>query len=547
MEFPAMKRRDLLELCRQYGIGTRGSKADLAASLAGAFSGAAAAAAAESVVEVVLGKGCLKRLGGSASGRTSGAAKKVRFASDKESEERARQTSQVIFQPVVTKTRGRRKARKVHPAVAVSRRGCRWECDDVGGDSADEDVTGEVGADAPVMRSTMKAVCLCAQSGSERNNPAEAEQEGEVVEAAIDTKRKQKIHENAEVIAANAQAGISHKIARSPCSSSAALLLSPFVEKKKGRRKARDGMDELGVEEQTAEVQDLTTTTSLVIINSRSCRKGEDCIPFAQKPTKVVVSRRTTRSNSLAATVILPTNIGNKLRKTRGTPKTEEPLPTTVVSRRGRRQKCDAGGDSVDHGAFGEVGADSPVAQCRTEAVKLCAESGVEGQNNPAEAEEEGQVVGAAVDSRKQKRKRKAQENAEGIAANAQADELLSNANCRLPVAKDLKIVHPLTLNTAITSVDDVVLKAEKELGFTKRSSKDKRARNAGGVSFSGDNGNKSSTAKMELGVLDERTTGMHESVSGEVFQSAKGGDMGRQPAVPVRRSTRRCVVAGRI
>lgn len=38
MEFAAMKRRELLELCRQHGLATRGSKADLAASLAGAIS-----------------------------------------------------------------------------------------------------------------------------------------------------------------------------------------------------------------------------------------------------------------------------------------------------------------------------------------------------------------------------------------------------------------------------------------------------------------------------------------------------------------------------
>jgi len=38
MEFTAMKRRELLELCRQHGLATRGSKADLAAGIAGAIS-----------------------------------------------------------------------------------------------------------------------------------------------------------------------------------------------------------------------------------------------------------------------------------------------------------------------------------------------------------------------------------------------------------------------------------------------------------------------------------------------------------------------------
>nr|CAB3463177.1 unnamed protein product [Digitaria exilis] len=208
MELAAMKRRELLELCRQHGLGTRGSKADLAVSLAGAISGAAAATA-ESVVEVVVGKGCLKRLGGSASGGISGAAKKVRFSLDEESEERARmRMSQVILQPVVTKTRGRRKARKIHPAAAVSGRDCWQKHDDVGGHSVDNDVIGEVDADAPATQSTMKVVCLCAQIGAERLiNPAEAEKEGEVVKAAIDSKRKEKTHENADGIAVNAQAG----------------------------------------------------------------------------------------------------------------------------------------------------------------------------------------------------------------------------------------------------------------------------------------------------------------------------------------------------
>jgi len=126
--------------------------------------------------------------------------------------------------------------------------------------------------------------------------------------------------------------------------------------------------------------------------------------------------------------------------------------------------------------------------------------------------------------------------------------KLETNKLCRLPVAKDLKIVHPLTFNTANNSVKDFVAKSEKELGFTKRSSGDKR-KNAGGVSFSGDSGSKAPAAIMTLGVHDERTTCMHESVSGEEFQSAKGRDVGKQPAIrgPVRRSTRRCVVAGQI
>ncbi|CAL4904044.1 unnamed protein product [Urochloa decumbens] len=734
MEFAEMKRRELLELCRQHGLATRGSKADLAASLAGAISDAAAAAA-ESVVEVVVGKGCLKRLGGSASDGTSGAAKKVRFALDEESEERARRRrSQLILQPVVTKTRGKRKARKIHPPAAVSGRGQRRKCGDVVGNFSDEDVTGEVGAVGPVTRSTMKAMCLCAHSEAEnQNNSAETEKGREVVEAAIDRKQRQKTQENAMVLVAISHKGISREITQSSSSSSAAVLVCPSVEKKIGRRKKRDV-----AEEQAAEVQDLTTSTSLVIIKSRSSRNGEYYHPSAQKSPKVVISCRT-RSSSLAATVIFPTDIGYKCRKTRGRPRAKE--VATVVSRRGSQRKRDVGDDYVGHVTSGEVGADAPVTQPRTEAMNLCAEIGVESQNNSVDAEEE-QVVGAAFDSRK--RKQKAQENAESTSVNAlagvslrrkrksslsasavvenkrgrrkvgdykgepgaeeqaaqvqdlattaspvvenernrgmsedgvpavqksgrttraqsvaaatmlpivtrnevrkaedvhpdvelpadlevprvdapvtrslrnriiqvynggveethvgekledkrkpgrpstrrhqqlassvkegkqvaapcelpalkqsmsnhpEADELVSSTNletkklCGFLVAKDLKIVHPLTLHTTNTSVENVVAKAEKEMGFTKSRSEDKR-KNECGVSVSVENDDKASTAKTELGVLDERTTGMHESVMD--FQSVKGGDVGKQSAVrgAVRRSTRRCVLAGRI
>nr|CAB3459484.1 unnamed protein product [Digitaria exilis] len=311
MEFAAMKRRELLELCRQHGLGTRGSKADLAVSLAGAISGAAAATTAESVVEVVVGKGCLKRLGGSASGGTSSAAKKVRFSLDEEAEERARmRMSQMILQPVVTKTRGRRRARKIHPAAAVSGRGCGQKRDDVGGHSVDNNVVGEVNADAPVMKSAMEVVCLCAQIGAERLiNPAEAEKEGEVVEAAIDSKRKQKTHENVDGIGANAGAGVPHGSTGKSSLPAAAVLLSAVVENKRGRKVGGD-KDELGVQEQAAQVQDLAMTVSPVDVeNERSRRKDVDCVPALQK------SSRTTRSHSVAAAVILPIVTGNKVRK----------------------------------------------------------------------------------------------------------------------------------------------------------------------------------------------------------------------------------------
>lgn len=161
----------------------------------------------------------------------------------------------------------------------------------------------------------------------------------------------------------------------------------------------------------------MTIAASPVIIeSSSSSRKGEDCVPSVQKPLKVVVSCRTTRLNSVAADVILPTVVGKKRRKTRGRPKARKTLPTATLGRRGSQQKCDVAGDSVDHGAFGEVGADAPVTQFGTKAVNSRAESGVESQNNLAEAEEEEEAVEATTYG---KQKRKILENAEDISANA--------------------------------------------------------------------------------------------------------------------------------
>ncbi|CAD6270429.1 unnamed protein product [Miscanthus lutarioriparius] len=676
MEFAAMKWRDLLELCRQHGLATRGSKADLAAGLAGALSLQGAAAAAESVVGVVVGKGCLKRLGGSASGCTSRASKKVRFALDETSEVKGRR-SQVILSLVVAKKRGRRKARKALPSAAVSGRGRRRKRND-GGGSAHESVTREVGADAPVTQSRMKEVCLHAPSRIEsQNNPAEAEEGGEVVGTATGRKQKRKAQENAEVIA-NSRAGVSRRITRSLSSSAAAVLLPLDAEEKRGARKVGDGNDELSAEEHAAGVQDLTIAASPVIIeSSSSSRMGEDCVPSVQKPSKVVVSCRTTRLSSVAADVILPTVVGKKRRKTRGRPKARKTLPTTTLGGRGSQQKFDVAGDSVDHGAFGEVGADAPVTQFGTKAVNSRAESGVESQNNLAEAEEEEEAVEATT---YRKQKRKIQENADDISANApsgishrrtrkssssSAAVLLSPVVEKMEVADDkdelgvkelaeVKILATTTLPIIVESkrkeedyipaelkpakvefygrttrshsiaatvssptvIGRKVRKAEdvhpngevsidlevprNDAPITKslrnrvvhnsvvdetrarkkfeikrkpsrpathrhqpivpsveekeqvavlcfkdritRSYKDNIARNGGRVSLSDDNGNKASVAETALGVVDERTKGKHESVSNKEFQNAKGGDVGKQPAVSgcVRRSTRK-------
>ncbi|KAJ1264925.1 hypothetical protein BS78_08G037700 [Paspalum vaginatum] len=628
MEFAAMKRKDLRELCRQHGLSTHGCKAELAARLASALSGAPSAAA-ESLVAVAVGKGCLKQLGGRASGGTSGASKKVSFALDETSEARGkRRRSQMIFPLVVAKTKGRRKARKA--PTAVSGRGRRWRRNYVG-DSAHESVTREVDADAPMTRSRMKTTCSHDHNAvNSQNNPAEAEEGGEMVGAGTDRKRKRR--ENARVTTGKAQAGISHRITRSSSRSEAAVLLSPDVEKMRGGRRARNDKDELGGKEKGVELQDLTTAASPVE-SRRSSRRGEDCVPSVHKSSKVVVSCRTTGSSSVAATVMLPTVVGNKRRKTRGRPKAGEALPTAALGGGASQQKCDVVGDSVDPCAFGDMGTDALVTQPRTRAANLHAESGAASPNIPAEAEEEGGFIGAPT---YRKRKQKIQKNAQAgvshrstrksrsstvavavskpakvevygrstrsrcVAAAVPSPRAIRNKvrkaedvnpNGELPTdlevppndvpstrtlrnitvqvnnsvveethvhnkpeikrgAKDSKIAHRLTRKTAKISMEDSLSLAEKEPGSTKRvpmHSKDNVARNGGVVSLSGDSGNKVSAAKTKLGVLDERTTGMHEIVSSVEFQNAKGGDVGKQPAVrgpmALRRSARKCVL----
>lgn len=414
MEYAAMKRRDLRELCRQHGLATRGLKADLAARIAGALSGAPSAGA-ESVVEVVVGRGCLKRLGGS--GGTSGASKKVRFALDETSEVRRRgrrSQSQVILPLVAAKTRGRRKARKAPAPAAVSGRGRRRKHNDAD-DSAGESVIRHVGADAPLTRSRMKAMCLHAHRVVESwNNLAEAEEGEEVVAVVTCRKQKRRRQDNDEVITANAHPGISRRITRSSGLPETAVLLSPDVEKMRGGMKARKAKDEHGGEKQAVDVQDLTTAAS-PLESRRSSRKREDCVPSARKPSKVVVSCRTTRSGSVAPTMMLSAVAGKKRRETRGRSKASEALSSLALRRRASKRKCDVGDeseDSVGHGTFGEVGADASVMQSGRQAVNFHV------PNNPAKTEEEGELIGTPT---YRKRKQKIQKNAEEIAASADA------------------------------------------------------------------------------------------------------------------------------
>jgi hypothetical protein len=130
-----------------------------------------------------------------------------------------------------------------------------------------------------------------------------------------------------------------------------------------------------------------------------------------------------------------------------------------------------------------------------------------------------------------------------------QPDELFRNTNLennklrRVPVGgKDLSIAHQLTRSTDKTSMEDVESLSSGFKDRITRSYKDNIAINGGCVSLSDDNGNKASATETAIGVLDERTKGMHKSVSNKEFQNAKAGDVGKQAAVRgcVRRSTRK-------
>ncbi|XP_062203012.1 uncharacterized protein LOC133905273 [Phragmites australis] len=336
MDFAKMKRRELQALCGQHGLAARGSNADLAASLAGALSGGASAV--EKMVEVVVGKGCLKQPRGS----SSGAAKKVTFVLEEKEE-----------------------AGEALLASAVSGRGRGWKRVEIGGDSADEGVAGEVYADARVTWSRTNTVNLHADS---HNNLADAEEDREVVGAAVDRKQKRKTQENAKGIAANAQAGLSHRNMRKSGLSAAAD--THRVESRNNPAEAEEEGEVIGE------------------------------VGHTKRKRKIIGKR----------------NAG-------------ETLPVAAVSGRGNRRKRteERGGDSSAEGAAGEVGADARVTRSKRNALSLSADGGVESRNIPAEAEEEGEVVKEAIDS---KRKRMTRGNAEDISADAHAGISCTSTRC---------------------------------------------------------------------------------------------------------------------
>jgi len=426
------------------------------------------------------------------------------------------------------KTRGRPKARKTLPTTTLGGRG-RQQKFDVAGDSVDHGAFGEVGADAPVTQFGTKAMNSRAESGVEsQNNLAEAEEEEEAVEATTYRKQKRKIQENAEDISPNAPSGISHRRTRKSSSSPAAVLLSPVVEK----MEVADDKDELGVKE-LAEVKILATTTLSIIVESKG--KEEDYVPAELKPAKVEFYGRTTRSHSIPATVSSPTVIGRKVRKA------EDVHPNGEVSIDLEVPRNDA---PITKSLRNRVVHNSVVDETR-------ARKKFEIKRKPSRpATHRHQPIVPSVEEKEQvavlckfSQHRRSSRN------RPQADELLRNTDLeniklsRVPVGgKDLSIAHRLTRNTAKTRLEDVESLSSGFKDRITRSYKDNIARNGGRVSLSDDNGNKASAAETALGVVDERTKGMHESVSNKEFQNAKGGDVGKQPAVSgcVRRSTRK-------
>lgn len=163
---------------------------------------------------------------------------------------------------------------------------------------------------------------LVVEAGN-RNNSVNAEEQGEGVGEAVDRKRKWKTRENAEDIVVSAQVGVSRRSTRSSgLLSVAAVVRSPVVEKKRGRRKAGDVKEQKCVEEQPADVQDLgrmlrsvaVTKVSPVVVESKR-RKVKEEEPSVQKAAKVEISARTTRSRSVAAALVSPIVVEDKRRR----------------------------------------------------------------------------------------------------------------------------------------------------------------------------------------------------------------------------------------
>ncbi|KAK3136204.1 hypothetical protein QOZ80_5BG0429700 [Eleusine coracana subsp. coracana] len=400
MDFSRMKRSELQALCAEHGLGARGSKADLAASLAGAIS-AAAAAAAEKVVEVMVGKGCLKRSGNGPNAGSSGAVfKRVTFSlTDKEEED-----GEAL---VVAK---------------VSRRGCQQKCIETV--SSAEGFAGEVCVDARVMLSRKNMVNLRAGSGIERRDNL-AEEEREIRGASVD--KKQRVNENPKCIADNTQAGVTHRSTRK-------LILSTADTSIQNQNDAAEKEGEVIRGAGLAEAEE----DRKVVCSSVDCKQKQNILQYANNVAvnaHAGFSRRSTRksiSSTAVETSIQSQNdpvekeweviggVGHTMLKRNITGKLKVGDTPAAIIGRGCHHMCteERGSNSSVEGVTGQVGADAQETLSKSNAGNSYADSGVESHNIPAEAEGDGTMVRKAVYS---KQKQKTLQNAENIVVNAGA------------------------------------------------------------------------------------------------------------------------------
>uniref|UniRef100_M8B4M7 SAP domain-containing protein n=1 Tax=Aegilops tauschii TaxID=37682 RepID=M8B4M7_AEGTA len=277
-----MKRRELQALCKEHGLKANGSNADLAARLAATLS--IPGGAEEDAVGVVVGKGCLKRSFGGASGGDSDAAKKVTFVLEEEEEAEV-------------------------GADAVTRRH-RRNAANLGAGDVVERVAGAVG----------------------RKTSAKAEQQeldsGEAVGRKHQLKRKAS-ENDADNLDVSVQVGVSRRSTRSSAvQSEPAAAPSPVVHNKRGRKKAGDLKEQDRVKEQPTEIQHVgrTLRSGLVVAgpplptvseNKRSRSKVPEGETDVEKVAEVEISGRTTRSSSVPAAATSPIVVAKKRRKTK--------------------------------------------------------------------------------------------------------------------------------------------------------------------------------------------------------------------------------------
>ncbi|XP_048528815.1 uncharacterized protein LOC125508233 isoform X1 [Triticum urartu] len=287
------------------------------------------------VVGVVVGKGCLKRSVGGASGGGSGSSKKVSFVLEPQVR---------VMSPAAANTRGTRKGGETVPvpgddgADVGGGRPRRQTRVQLGGGSAPV-----VGAHAPVRRSKRIAMNLgagveqltapakaiaaapaptdLAPSNIVGSNAPKAEEEDEVEETVGKTRnKKRKCMDSSVHMILNAQIGVPRRCTRSSGRLPAAPLVCSHVLEKRGRMKATYVKEQTCVEEQPAEDQDLgrTLNSGLIALESkRSCSKVQEDELAAQRAAKEETSGRATRSSSIAAAMMSPTVV--EYRRTRNT------------------------------------------------------------------------------------------------------------------------------------------------------------------------------------------------------------------------------------